>query len=68
MWEALSSYEKAAIRKLALGYDWQITETVRRRLRRLGLVDEGPDTHLTEAGWKLHRTNPRRKPGAPSAR
>ena len=34
--EALSTYEKAAIRKLALGLDWEIPETVRRRLRSLG--------------------------------
>ena len=64
MWDALSSYEKAAIRKLALGFDWEIPETVRRRLRSLALVESGPDCRLTDAGWKLHRANPRRKPGA----
>jgi hypothetical protein len=64
VWDALSSYEKAAIRKLALGFDWEIPETVRRRLRTLGLIENGPDSRLTGAGWKLHRANPRRKPGA----
>ena len=68
MWDALSSYEKAAIRKLALGLDWEIPETVRRRLRSLALVESGPDCRLTDAGWKLHRANPRRKPGARARR
>ena len=63
MWDALSSYEKAAIRKLALGLDWGIPEIVRRRLRSLGLIESGPDGRLTDAGWKLLRANPRRKPG-----
>ena len=67
VWEALSTYEKAAIRKLALGLDWEIPETIRRRLRSLGIVENGPDTRLTEAGWKLYRANPRRKPGAKRA-
>ena len=55
VWEALSTYEKAAIRKLALGLDWEIPDTVRRRLRALGVIENGPDTRLTDAGWKLHR-------------
>jgi hypothetical protein len=67
VWEALSTYEKAAIRKLALGLDWEIPETVRRRLRAFGVIENGPDTRLTDAGWKLHRANPRRKPGAKRA-
>jgi hypothetical protein len=64
VWDALSSYEKAAIRKLALGFEWGIPEIVRRRLRSLGLIESGPDGRLTDAGWKLLRANPRRKPGA----
>jgi len=66
VWDALSSYEKAAIRKLALGFDWDIPETVRRRLRSLDLIENGPDGRLTGVGWKLHRANPRRKPRATS--
>jgi hypothetical protein len=58
VWHALSSYEKAAIRKLALGFDWEIPETVRRRLRSLALVESGPDCRLTDAGWKLHAQIP----------
>ena len=50
VWGALSTYEKAAIRKLALGLDWEIPETVRRRLRSLGVIENGPDTRLTDAG------------------
>ena len=64
VWDALSSNEKAAIRKLALGFVWEIPEIVRRRLRSLGLIESGPDGRLADAGWKLHRANPRRKPGA----
>ena len=63
VWDALSSYEKAAIRKLALGFDWEIPETVRRRLRSLTLVESGA-LSPADAGWKLHRANPRRKPVA----
>jgi hypothetical protein len=33
----------------------------------LGIIENGPDTRLTDAGWKLHRANPRRKPGAKRA-
>jgi hypothetical protein len=66
VWDALSSYEKAAIRKLALGFDWDIPGTVRRRLRSLDLIENGPDGRLTGVSWKLHRANPRRKPGATS--
>ena len=58
VWDALSSYEKAAIRKLALGLDWGIPEIVRRRLRSLGLIESGPDGRLTDAGWKLLRAIP----------
>jgi hypothetical protein len=63
VWDALSSNEKAAIRKLALGFVWEIPEIVRRRLRSLGLIETGPHGRLTDAGWKLYRANPRRKPG-----
>jgi hypothetical protein len=51
----------------ALGFDWEIPETVRRRLRSFRIIENGPDTRLTAAGWKLHRANPRRKPGAKRA-
>jgi hypothetical protein len=58
---------REAIRKLALGFDWEIPESVRWRSRSLGIIENGPDTRLTNAGWKLHRANPRRKPGAKRA-
>ena len=58
VWEALSTYEKAAIRKLALGFDWEIPETVRRRLRGLAKPHRparGDNVHRN-AGMRQHRS------------
>jgi hypothetical protein len=65
LWEALSHHEKTAIRKLALGYPDDVPSSVLRRLATLGLVEEGPYPRLTEAGLKLHRSNPRKASGRP---
>ena len=59
LWQELSSHEKTAIRKLALGYA-DVPRYVLRRLVTLGLVEQGPHRpRLTESGVKLHRSDPR---------
>ena len=65
MWDALSVDEKAALRKLALGYVYDVPAKTRAQLAKLGLVDGGPECRLTKAGLELLRAHPnRRKPGA----
>jgi hypothetical protein len=48
MWDTLSSEEKTAVRKLAVGYVHEVAVSTRRRLAALGLVDEGSG-QLTES-------------------
>jgi hypothetical protein len=63
MWEKLSISEKTAIRKLALGYIYEVPQHVLRQLVTYGLVEQGPSPRLTEAGLQLHRSNPRKASG-----
>jgi hypothetical protein len=63
MWEKLSISEKAAIRKLALGYIYDVPQHLLTRLVLMGLVERGPNPRLTEAGLQLHRSNPRKASG-----
>jgi len=51
IWRDLSNDERAAIRKMALGYSTEIRVNTRRRLARLGLVEEAPYARLTAAGF-----------------
>jgi hypothetical protein len=67
MWQELSIAEKAAIRKLALGYTYEVPQSLLRHLVARGLVEHGPAMipRLTEAGLELHRSNPRKTSGRP---
>jgi Mn-dependent DtxR family transcriptional regulator len=63
-WKDLSHDERATIRKLALGYSYDLREGVLRRLAKFGLVEHGPErVTLTEAGFELYRANPPTRPG-----
>ena len=65
LWQELSNNEKAAIRKLALGYTYDVPQHVLRQLVTRGLAEQGPTPRLTEAGFKLHTSNPRGHGGRP---
>jgi hypothetical protein len=68
VWQELSIADKAAIRKLALGYTFDVPQHVLRQLVTRGLVEQGPNPRLTEAGFKLHTSNPRRHAGGRRAK
>jgi hypothetical protein len=57
-WNDLSIEERAAIRKLALGYTHEVSLKALRRLAKLGLVEDGLDARLTAAGFEMYRANP----------